>query len=284
MGALVDFVLEQANDFDVSIYELSRTHDLRPLVVSTLLTYLELEDVIEATAPFYNEYQLELLRPAGEIAARFEGERSDFVRNLLNLAVKAKRWHNLDIRAAGEQLPSPRERIVRALTYLEEQGNLRLKAGGLRQGYRTKGRPEDTVRLKQQLLARFEARERQDLERVRSVVQLLEQPGCLTRRLLAYFGEELGCDCGHCSRCAGAKPVKLGQRVKGHPALPDSDALARLRREHCHALGLPRQLARFLCGLTSPRLIQEKLTRHPLFGSLGAVAFRDVMAAIDPKG
>ena len=284
VGALVDFVLAQVNDFDVSNYELSRSYDLRPLVVSTLLTYLELEDVIEATAPFYNEYQLEMLRPAAEIAARFKGERSEFVRNLLNLAVKAKRWHNLDVRAAGEQLPSPRERIIRALTYLEEQGDLRLKAGGLRQGYRTKDRPEDPVRLKQQLLARFETRERQDLERVRSVVQLLEQPGCLTRRLLAYFGEELGGDCGHCGRCAGGKPVKLGQRAKGHPTLPDSDALARLRRDHRHALGLPRQLARFLCGLTSPRLIQEKLTRHPLFGSLGAVAFRDVMTAVDPKG
>jgi ATP-dependent DNA helicase RecQ len=284
VGALVDFILGQTGDFDISIYELSRTYDLRPLVVSTLLTYLELENVIEATAPFYNEYQLELLRPAGEIAARFKGERSEFVRNLLNLAVKAKRWHNLDIRAAGEQLPSPRERIIRALTYLEEQGDLRIKAGGLRQGYRAKERSEDPVRLKQQLLARFETRERQDLERVRSVVELLEQPGCLTRRLLAYFGEELGRDCGHCSRCAGVKPVKLGQRTKGHAALPDSDALARLRREHRHALGLPRQLARFLCGLSSPRLIQEKLTRHPLFGSLGAVAFREVMAAIDPKG
>lgn len=284
VGALVDFILAQAGDFDVSIYELSRTYDLRPLVVSTLLTYLELEDVIEATAPFYNEYQLEMLRTAAEIAARFKGERSEFVRDLLNLAVKAKRWYNLDVRAAGEQLPSPRERIIRALTYLEEQGDLRLKAGGLRQGYRTKNRPEDPVRLKQQLLARFETRERQDLERVRSVVQLLEQPGCLTRRLLAYFGEELGGDCGHCGRCAGDKPVKLGQRARGHLPLPDSDALARLRREHRHALGLPRQLARFLCGLTSPRLIQEKLTRHPLFGSLGAVAFRDVVTAIDPKG
>ena len=99
-----------------------------------------------------------MLRPAEEIAARFNRERSEFVRNLLNLAVKAKRWHNLDVRAAGEQLPSPRDRIIRALTYLEEQGDLRLKAGGLRQGYRVKDRPQDPVRLKQQLLARFEAR------------------------------------------------------------------------------------------------------------------------------
>lgn len=284
MGALVDFILEQDCEFDVSIYELSRTYDLRPLVVSTILTYLELANVIEATAPFYNEYQLELLRPAADIAARFEGERAEFVRSLLNLAVKAKRWHSLDIRAAGERLPSPRERIVRALTYLEERGDLRLKAGGLRQGYRAKERPEDPVRLKDQLLARFEARERQDVERVRSVVQLLEQPGCLTRRLLAYFGEELGRDCGRCSRCAGVKPVKLGQRPKGRPALPDADALARLRHEHRHAVGLPRQLARFLCGLSSPRLTHEKLTRHPLFGSLATVAFREVMGAIDPKG
>jgi ATP-dependent DNA helicase RecQ len=30
--------------------------------------------------------------------------------------------------------------------------------------------------------------------------------GCLTGRLLAYFGEEPSEDCGHCGRCLGLEP------------------------------------------------------------------------------
>src|SRR6202035_2316742 len=57
IGAIIDRIIAKDDQFDVSLYELSRTHDVRPLVIETLLTHLELEDVIEATEPFYNEYQ-----------------------------------------------------------------------------------------------------------------------------------------------------------------------------------------------------------------------------------
>ncbi|MGY8689006.1 MAG: RecQ family ATP-dependent DNA helicase, partial [Verrucomicrobiales bacterium] len=53
---LVDHLLRQGDEFAVSFYQLSTTNDIRPLVVSTLMTYLELEGVIVATRPFYSAY------------------------------------------------------------------------------------------------------------------------------------------------------------------------------------------------------------------------------------
>ncbi len=41
--------------FDVSAYDLAQRHDIRQLVVQTLMTYLELEGLLEATGPFYSE-------------------------------------------------------------------------------------------------------------------------------------------------------------------------------------------------------------------------------------
>src|ERR1700722_5454683 len=67
IGAIIDWVLAKENQFDVSVYDLSRRYDVRPLVIETLLTYPELEDVVEATEPFYNEYQFVLLKSAKEI-------------------------------------------------------------------------------------------------------------------------------------------------------------------------------------------------------------------------
>ncbi|MEZ5432806.1 MAG: hypothetical protein R3F31_16900 [Verrucomicrobiales bacterium] len=47
------------------------------------------------------------------------------------------------------------------------------------------------------------------------------------------------------------------------------------------ALRQPRQLARFLCGLTSPATTRARLGRHDLFGSLHEVAFQDVLAQLE---
>jgi ATP-dependent DNA helicase RecQ len=61
-------------------------------------------------------------------------------------------------------------------------------------------------------------------------------------------------------------------------ALVDGRALDALRAAHPDALGVPRQCARFLCGLTSPATSRAKLTRDPLFGALAERRFADVLA------
>ena len=43
-------------------------------------------------------------------------------------------------------------------------------------------------------------------------------------------------------------------------------------------LSTPRALARFLCGLSSPRLGRARLGKNPLFGVLEAAPFLDVLA------
>ncbi len=50
-----------------------------------------------------------------------------------------------------------------------------------------------------------------------------------------------------------------------------------LQQARPKALTSPRLLARFLCGITSPRLSHGKHTRHTLFGSLKKVPFGEVL-------
>ena len=283
VGSLVDAVLAHDGDFDVSNYELSRTHDMRPLVVTTLFTYLELEDIIAATAPFYTDYQFRTLRPAEEVLGRFEGERADFLRGIFAHAAKGSVWSYLDVAKSVENLGTTRERIVKALTYLEERGDLALKVAGLRQGYRITNRPADADALKRVLSERFQTREKNDLHRVAQVVALAEGPGCIVRRLLAHFGEERKRDCGHCSVCLGEKPRPISDSAPPAPVF-DLEAVNALRRAHPRALGSPRQTARFLCGLTSPQLTVSKLGKHPLFGSQGGARFRDVARTFAKSG
>ena len=278
---IVDVILGSADEFDVSLYELSRAHDIRPLVVGTLLTYLELADIIESTEPFYNEYQFAPLKPSQEILSRFDSSRAGFLRNIFSGAVKAQKWFRIDLNATTRRLGTTRGRIIKALTYLEEQGDLAIKIAGLRQGYRIKTRPGDTPALKRMLIQRFETRERNDVDRVRQVVRLAEDSGCIVRHLLHYFGEDLGRNCGHCSSCSGGSRGAIGGTVETKVPKLDLDKIGSLRKQHITALGSARQIARFFCGLTSPLLTQTKLTKHPDFGSLADIPFQLVMKAAE---
>ncbi len=275
--ALVASLMKFEGEFDVSTYELSRTYDLRPLVLNTLLTYLELAGVLEATNSFYNEYQFQPLRPSAEILARFDPERASFLHELFASSVKAKTWFSIDLDKTSRKLQCPRDRLVKALTYLEEKGDLELKVAGLRNGFRIRNKPDDMQRLTSNLVDRFQKREGNDIGRVIQVLDLVSRETCMVRGLLQHFGEELGRDCGHCGICLGDAPARLTRSARTDLGGNHRADIQALRHKQPHALHTPRQLARFLCGLSSPLATQTKLTKHPLYGVFSEVPFATVL-------
>jgi len=278
VAALVDELLNERQEFDVSVYDLAQRHDVRELVVKTLLTYLELEGIFQSTGPFYTEFKFQPQRPSAEICARFDAERAGFLRDLFRCARRGRTWLSLDAEATARKLGQPRQRIVAALDFLEQQGDLIVEAVGVRQGYRRARQPADRQTLIGSLAERFLEREAQDIARVQSVVELAEHDGCMTQRLLAYFGEEHN-DCGHCSRCQGqpAKPLAASRSSRSL----DTQVIRRLRAERLDALRTPRQLARFLCGISSPATTRAKLRNRPEFGQWSHVPFANVLAAAE---
>ncbi|MBU0641164.1 MAG: RecQ family ATP-dependent DNA helicase [Planctomycetes bacterium] len=280
IAALLAEILSQDEHFDVSIYELSQRHDVRPLVVETLLAYLELEDVIHATGPFYTGFKFQPQRSSQEILGSFDPQRAAFLRAVLQHARKGRTWFALDADEVARAIGEPRERIVKALGYLEEKGDLLLQASGLRQGFRRTRASVDRNALEATIVTRFARREAHDIARIRRVCDWAEHYGCLTKRLLEYFGETRS-DCGHCSRCDGQAPRTLPSTRR--PLLGEAEAvrLRELRTEGHDALNSPRQLTRFLCGLSSPATTRAKLRGHRSFGLLASIPFADVLAFVE---
>ena len=278
--AFVDEVLSKGARFDVSHYELSAAHDIRILVVSTLLCYLELEGLVEPTGPFYSVYKFQPNRPVEEIVSRFDSARADFLKHMFDCSRKAKKWFTIDVDEAAATIEEDRMRIIRALNYLEEQDELILKANGVRHGYRRLHEPADTRQLCAELIGRFIEAEKRDVGRIRDVLDLAGKKECIVSRLLSYFGEDLGGDCGHCDRCLGEQvPPMPPQRKVEIPRHAAQQAAETVKEGHS-ALATPRQQARFLCGLSSPATSRARppLTRHELFGSLSGIPFADVLA------
>ncbi|MBN9419900.1 MAG: RecQ family ATP-dependent DNA helicase [Candidatus Eremiobacteraeota bacterium] len=276
LGGLLAELEGSGECFDVSVYHLSQQHDIRNLVVETILTYLELDGVLQATQPFFAEYKISWRTSEADVISRFEPARAQFLRSVFACAQKGRKWLRLDAHQASIRLKEPREKIIKTLNYLEEQGLVLLQASGVRKGYRRVGSFGDP----QSLIHRFRTREQRDLARLEEMQRLVYGQGCTARALLAYFGESMESDCGVCGRCLGQSSPTLLRQV----GEVDADQLSRiekLKQQHHSSLAHPRQLARFLCGLTSPATSAARLGRHVEFGMLADIPFQRVLALLE---
>jgi len=283
LGGLVEHVFSQPAEFDVSHYELSGLYDIRPLVLRTALTYLELLGYLHTRTPFYSGYKIGAEMPVDGIVKQFSGERAQLVANIFAEASKGRVWHTLDLNQVADRLGQDRSRLIRAIEYMEQQGWVRLQISGLRHRYTRVHHPDNIDELVSELAERFLLREEREVRRVAEVLDLVTRDGCQTNALVGYFGELRETGCGHCTWCrtseaqklpAGLTRAELGTRID----VPDLRALL---EAHPKAFGEARQVARFLCGLTSPALTRARLTRHPLFGTAEKDPFASVLAWCD---
>ncbi len=280
IAAFTRHLLEAGEIFDVSEYQLSGQFDVRPLVVKTLLTYLELEGLLAATGPFYTEYKFQPLKPSAEIFARFRGERAEFLKSIFSHARKGKIWFTLDTMQVSQAIDQPRNRIVTALGYLEKQGDMLVNVAGIRQGYRRLKMPDNMEKLIDSLNERFQKREVNDIDRIRMVLTFAQHDGCLTQYLLAYFGEKCA-PCGHCCRCQGEIPSPLNPQHPPSFNEQDKKRIHALIVEGHDALRSPRQLARFLCGITSPATTRAKLRKNAMFAAYDRFPFKTVLQLVN---
>ena len=283
---IVADICQEEERFSLSLYQMSQTYDIRNLVLSTLLTYLELEEIIASTGPFYTNYKFIPQRPSVEIFATFSQERADFLKTVFSCASKGNKWFSLDIDEVISTTGADRKRIVTALNYLEERGDLVLQVAGARRGYKVVRRlaPTERDELTARLAARFSSREQNDIGRINQVISLVNHTGCQTNFLLDYFGEHREQHCGHCKFCL----KRTGEDDSGpeltinteRPAIHWGDWKGQIENvlsEKHNALKSPRQQARFLCGIRSPQSSKARLTRHASFGLLEDLPFVDVL-------
>jgi ATP-dependent DNA helicase RecQ len=278
LANLIDRVLRLGGEFDISVYDLSVTCDIRASVLSTLLAYLETEGILEATGSFYGKYRVRLLRSREQVLAGFPAAEKKFMGRLLDLGTPGRSWLGFEPSALATVLGVPRGKIVAALSALESAGDAALTVSGVRQGYRVRKDPGDLRLLAARHAETFRQREQADLDRLRQVLGLSSHRGCLTGYLTKHFGETLTAPCGHCDRCRGVPAATIKRPPARKPSDEEWQLVRNLARENHAELATPRQLARFLCGMSSPATTRARLGRHNSFGLLSDLPFAEVLA------
>jgi ATP-dependent DNA helicase RecQ len=280
---MLDHLLRQGTEFQISHYDLSRTVDIRPLVMETVLTHLELAGVLTPLGAIYAGYRFRFIQPEARILAGHKPERQAFLKALFTACKRARLWLTIsDTDAVADSIGESRERVVKALTYLEEAGEVILQPSGVRHRYRLCADAEKRkpAELATRMVELFATREVKDVERLQRVIALAQETGCITAHLLSYFGEAKMKNCGHCSNCIQGK-LKRPRAIPRSPVQPISvdqvEQIQLLMREGQAALRASRQVARFLCGITSPATTRDRLTRHDAFGLLKEQPFNEVL-------
>src|SRR5437588_176950 len=153
-GLLGDvFAHPVGEEFAVSEYELSARHDVRPLVLKTILTYLELDGFLQQGTPFYAGYSVRPL--SGEwddVFDTFDTGRADFLRRVVASGKTGRIWTAVDPEAVpGED----RARVVSALGYLDQRGLVELKVADVRQRFTLLAQPPARDELCAALVQRF---------------------------------------------------------------------------------------------------------------------------------
>ena len=300
LTALVEDLFGRApvgEQFELDQRSLGDQHDLRPLVLRTALTHLELLGVLRQGTPTYASYKVKFLTPLKEVLGRFSADRSAFLKSIIDAGKTGRIWTTLNLTEVADALGEDRTRIVRALEFLSEQGLVELGVADLRHRYTlmpsSSSSSSSSAALAASLHERFLLHEAREVARLQEVVALVEQVGCQTNALVEHFLPQTGGEvvygravprqsgpCGHCTFCQTGRPTILPppRPPPDFGTLVASAGLAALVAEHPGALSLARQQARFLCGLGSPATTKARLGRHRLFGALERWRFHDVLA------
>ncbi|MEI6892567.1 MAG: ATP-dependent DNA helicase RecQ [Pontiella sp.] len=280
---LVDELLNAGDEIDITARELSKTHDIRQLVVSTLLTHLELFGIIAFDGYYYSDIRFEAHKTGAKILATYSKNQAAFLRKLFTCGKKARKWITLDMEAAIEQAGQPRDVVLRAFESLQEKGFITLQMSGYRQRFKRVQSNVDRSELCTKLADLFNQHEQLEIDRIDSMVAYVEEDQCLTNRLLDYFGEPIP-PCGHCGICKGDAPAALPKRNTApiDPAILTQ--ITELAHHNSNALGQPRQQARFLCGLNSPAITAQRALRgNPLFNCCAHIPFKDLLEQLEKQ-
>ena len=280
VSEFVRWVFAQPERFDFSQHQLTRELDIRPLVLRTLFTYLELDGFLQAGTPFYSDFQFAPKMSSAEILANFDGERRDFLKRVLSRSVRKQKWFSIDIDATAAELQQPRERIVTALDYLGEQQMLELKVAGVRSTYRRLATPDSIPELTRKLVSLVEQRETREIARLQAVVDLVLLDECQVAHLCNHFGQPIESDCGHCGWCESRTRSLLSERQSHQLTATETERVSSAIADLSDKLTQPEQIARLLCGLSSPAISRERLHKDHRFGAFEEIPYRIVLDAV----
>ncbi|NVD07349.1 RecQ family ATP-dependent DNA helicase [Vibrio sp. JPW-9-11-11] len=278
--ALLNHALSQGENWEVVISRLSNDTNIRQLPLKTLLVYMEMFALIASQYSYFADYRFKFIQDKTSIISQFDPQRQAFVRALFDCSTQAKVWCQVDFEALWQHFAGERQRAIAALDYFHQKGWIELESKLMTEVYRVHTLSEPVTNLTDKLWQLFAEKERSDVERIHSLLRLFESQSCLSHALASYFGDtQAPTQCGHCSVCRGQ-----GAQLPDSPIVNVDDQQLALWIEQLNQRAerpLSNTLkAKFLCGISTPRLSKLKARSLEGFAKMESVRFTQVIERI----
>jgi len=249
--------------------------------------------VLTSQYSYFAEYRYKLLVPEANLLGHFDDTRQQFLRTILNTSKQGRTWYTFNTEALEQALGETsrpnegapaRVRALKALEFCHERGWIELESKQMTDVYRVSVEQLNQPGLAEQLYQHFLDKQQNEIRRIHHMLDLFQQPQCISRRLAEYFGDQMDHDCGICSVCRG--------QFQSWPAVLESNELA---SADLTALVSPLQQAifeqykieaskelqtRFLCGIHVPWFSKVKARSLAGFGRFEQVPYAEVKAKL----
>jgi len=263
--------------WEIKPVAISNDLNIRILPLKTLLVYLAMEKIIRPKLTYFEEYSFKYHTEPSNIINRFEGERKQFVKAVMNHCHTRKIWTDVDFATILDSYDTDRQRIVTALEYFDEKGWIELQSRQAMEVYGILTQAFDINVMAEKMYALFKNKEGLEIQRIHNMVSFFESNSCISKRLAEYFGEHLEKErCGHCSFCKTGRSV-LQKTTELKPISHfEFKAITGEFMQAVEERFTEVNLTKFLCGIYTPVFSKYKIKKLPNFGILENYPFLEV--------
>ncbi|WP_404948402.1 ATP-dependent DNA helicase RecQ [Shewanella sp. SR44-3] len=272
----------QGARWEMQELSLAKLTNIRVLALKTLLVQLELLGLLKPSHAYYADCRFKFISSEADILALFTEERREFLQQVFAHTHFKKIWGSIDFDGLYQALGHERQRVLKALDYLSEQGHIQLETKQLTQVFALAANELEIEAIQSQLLDYFNDKETKEIARIAQLVRFFELKTCLSHALARYFDDDKSpAQCMSCSVCLG-RPVHLtATQISPMPAKELLDShLQQLQvwaEQHSVAPKLSLSMkTKFLMGLSMPAYSRSGLTKLAGFGLCATQRFHEV--------
>jgi ATP-dependent DNA helicase RecQ len=277
---------EQQAQWEVQINRLSTGSNIRQLPLKTLLVQLEILTVLRPLYAYFADFKYKFLLDKQQILQKFEGERRAFLEAVFANTQMKKIWGSLNFDSMYKSYGADRNRVVKAMEYLQEKNLIELETKLITEVYQVDVQKLADFELAQNLYAYFVDKEQKEIKRIAALLRFFELDRCLSSNLSRYFDDQQAPEhCGHCSVCRN-QIAKLA--YSHHPVMPDIEKIsAAVQGLDKHLSGksdytlTAETYCRFLTGMSVPLFARNKVRQLPGFGLCEQNRYADVREMLE---
>lgn len=274
-------VSQEPTQWEMQINSLSTASNIRQLPLKTLLVQLEILEVLRPLYAYFADFKYKFLQDKQQILQQFEGERRTFLEAIFANTQMKKIWGSLNFDNLYQAYGADRNRVVKAMEYLQEKNLIELETKLITEVYQVDVQKLADTELAQNLYSYFADKEQKEIKRIAALVRFFELDRCLSSNLSRYFDDQEAPEhCGHCSVCR-KQVAKL--EYSHHPVMPDMQKIS------AAVQGLDKHLSgksdytltvetycRFLTGVSVPLFARNKVRQLAGFGLCEKNRYADV--------